>query len=82
MENIARIGIIGGGLAGLSAALALATAGAEVELFEAGELLGGRAATAGQIASDKEVEDFRYVSFGCDTNFLALCRQIGAERYL
>ncbi|MGH8629894.1 MAG: FAD-dependent oxidoreductase, partial [Burkholderiales bacterium] len=38
-----RVAVIGGGWAGMSAAVDLASAGAEVVVFEAGRVLGGRA---------------------------------------
>lgn len=40
-----RVAVVGGGLAGLTAALELQSAGAEVVVFEKGETLGGRAKT-------------------------------------
>src|SRR5436190_1939773 len=80
MDKVARIGIVGGGLAGMSAALALASRGLEVELFEGADRLGGRVATSRDPATGEETDDVLHVSFGWDTNFLQLCQQIGASK--
>lgn len=42
MKNQARVVIVGGGVGGLSAALELLQRGFEVELFDAGEIFGGK----------------------------------------
>jgi oxygen-dependent protoporphyrinogen oxidase len=41
-----RVAVVGGGISGVTAALELAEAGVEVDLYEAGERLGGRIATS------------------------------------
>lgn len=48
MSQIKTVGIIGGGLSGLAAGVALAKRGIQVELFEANEKLGGCCATTQQ----------------------------------
>ena len=40
-----RVAVVGGGIAGLAAAHALAEAGADVTLYEAGDRLGGKVRT-------------------------------------
>ena len=41
-----RVLVVGGGIAGLAAAVALVDAGSDVELWEAGPRLGGKIATS------------------------------------
>ena len=62
-----RVAVVGGGLAGLSAALRLKEAGARVELFERSRLLGGRA-TSFEI-DGVEVDNGQHV-------FLACCERV------
>ncbi len=75
-----RIAVAGGGLAGLSAALRLKEAGAHVELFERGRLLGGRA-TSFEI-DGIEVDNGQHVFLACCTEFIAFARAVGMEHAL
>ncbi|MBV9194144.1 MAG: FAD-dependent oxidoreductase [Solirubrobacterales bacterium] len=52
----ARVAVVGGGPAGMEAARALATAGHRVELFEAGERLGGQFRMAWRIPGKEDFE--------------------------
>ncbi|MCI0357998.1 MAG: hydroxysqualene dehydroxylase HpnE [Planctomycetaceae bacterium] len=74
MTNVA---IIGGGLAGLSAAAALAGRGLEIELFEAKRRLGGRAGSYLDRESGELVDHCQHVAMGCCTNYLDFCRRTG-----
>jgi len=68
--------VIGGGVAGLAAAVALAGAGAKVTLFERRPYIGGRAYSYEHPAIEETI-DSQHVVLGCCTNILDLCRQAG-----
>ncbi len=73
------VGIIGGGLAGLSAACALADAGYKVTLFERRAFLGGRASSYEHPGTGEVVDNCQHVLLGCCTNLLNLYRRLGVE---
>src|ERR671934_2262156 len=77
-----RVLIIGGGLAGLAAAAALAPRGFAVTLLEARGRLGGRASSFTDAASGQLVDTCQHVSMGCCTNLAHFCRTVGIDRYL
>jgi squalene-associated FAD-dependent desaturase len=72
-----RIVIVGGGLAGLAAAAALADSGASVTVLEARRKVGGRAASFEDPVAGGLVDACQHVAMGCCTNFLDLCRRAG-----
>jgi squalene-associated FAD-dependent desaturase len=74
-----RVVIVGGGLAGMSAAAALADSGMEIILLEAKRWLGGRAGSFEDPASGESVDHCQHVAMGCCTNFLDFCRRTGSE---
>jgi squalene-associated FAD-dependent desaturase len=74
--------VIGGGLAGLAAAVALAPRGFRVTLVEARNRLGGRAGSFHDPASGGLVDACQHVSMGCCTNLAHFCRTLGIDRYL
>lgn len=69
--------MIGGGLAGLACAVALAEAGIEVQLFEKRPRLGGRA-TSYTLPDGDEVDNCQHVTLGCCTNLDDFYRRAGA----
>jgi zeta-carotene desaturase len=71
--------VIGGGLAGLSSAVALAEAGCLVRLLEKRPRLGGRA-TSYTLPDGSEVDNCQHVTLGCCTNFADFCRRVGADK--
>ncbi|MGE0607534.1 MAG: hydroxysqualene dehydroxylase HpnE [Pirellulales bacterium] len=75
----ASLAIIGGGLAGLAAAAALAGRGLRVELFEARKKLGGRAGSFRDPATGEAVDHCQHVSMGCCTNLADFCRRTGID---
>lgn len=70
--------MIGGGLAGLSSAVALAEAGFRVRLLEKRPHLGGRA-TSYTLPDGSEVDNCQHLTMGCCTNLADFFRRIGAE---
>ncbi len=77
MQPVPRVVIVGGGLAGLAAAAALATEGVAVELLEAKRRLGGRAGSFVDRQTGELVDHCQHVAMGCCTNFLEFCRRTG-----
>jgi squalene-associated FAD-dependent desaturase len=69
--------VIGGGLAGLAASVALAEAGWRVRLFEQRPFLGGRAASY-VLPDGEHVDNCQHVTFGCCTNLEDFYRRVGA----
>lgn len=76
-----RVGIVGGGLAGMAAAAALAQRGLAVELFEARRQAGGRAASFRDPSTGELFDHCQHVSMGCCTNLTDLCQQAGLAAY-
>lgn len=74
-----RVAVVGGGLAGLAAAAALADAGCLVTLLEARRRCGGRAASFEDPVTGGLVDACQHVAMGCCTNFLDLCRWGGID---
>jgi squalene-associated FAD-dependent desaturase len=72
-----RVAIVGGGLAGLAAAAALADSGASVTVLESRRRAGGRAASFEDPVAGGLVDACQHVAMGCCTNFLDLCRRAG-----
>jgi squalene-associated FAD-dependent desaturase len=69
--------VIGGGLAGLSSAVALAEAGLQVRLLEKRPHLGGRA-TSYTLPDGGEVDNCQHVTLGCCTNLADFYSRVGA----
>ena len=73
--------VVGGGVAGMSAACALAEAGLRVKLVERRGYLGGRASSYRHPGVDEVIDNCQHVLFGCCTNLIGFYRRIGvAER--
>jgi zeta-carotene desaturase len=73
------VGIVGGGLAGLSAACALADAGYKVTLFERKSFLAGRASSYEHPGTGEVVDNCQHVLLGCCTNLLNFYRRLGVQ---
>ena len=73
--------VIGGGLAGLSSAVALAEAGFRVRLLEKRPHLGGRAASY-VLPGGEHVDNCQHVTLGCCTNLDDFYRRVGAANQI
>src|SRR5258708_1484027 len=73
------VAVIGGGVAGLAAATALAEAGRRVLVLEARGELGGRATAFIDRETGELVDNGQHVLFGCYRETFRLLRRIGAE---
>ena len=69
--------IIGGGIAGLAAAVALAEEGFQVTLYEKRALLGGRASSFIDPETGDRVDNCQHVTMRCCTNLEDFYRRIG-----
>lgn len=74
--------IIGGGLAGLAAASALAPRGFRVTLLESRGRLGGRASSFADSATGQLVDTCQHVSMGCCTNLAHFGDTLGIRRLM
>jgi hydroxysqualene dehydroxylase len=74
----ADVVVIGGGIAGLSAASRLAALGARVELLEARPALGGRTSTFTVPAMSGRADNGQHILMGCYDETRTFLRRIGA----
>lgn len=75
-----RVVIVGGGLAGLATAAALAPHGLAVTLLESRPRWGGRASSFVDHTTGEPIDNCQHVALGCCTNFLHFCRSVGIEQ--
>ncbi|NJP09827.1 MAG: 9,9'-di-cis-zeta-carotene desaturase [Leptolyngbyaceae cyanobacterium RU_5_1] len=76
-----RVAIVGAGLAGLAAAVELADAGHEVEIFEARSFMGGKVGSWVD-ADGNHIEMGLHVFFNNYANLFALMKKVGASESL
>lgn len=72
--------MIGGGLAGLSAACSLAEAGFQVRLLERRPYLGGRASSYVHPGTGEVIDNCQHVLLGHCTNLIAFYRRLGVDQ--
>ncbi|MGH9796415.1 MAG: hydroxysqualene dehydroxylase, partial [Candidatus Acidiferrales bacterium] len=77
MNSTKTVLVMGGGLAGLSCAVALAEEGFRVCLLEKRPHLGGRA-TSFTLPGGEEIDNCQHVTLGCCTNLADFYRRVGA----
>jgi squalene-associated FAD-dependent desaturase len=80
MSGSRRIAVVGGGLAGITAALALAEAGLPVSLYEARPRLGG--ATTSFQRDGLTVDNGQHVFLRCCTAYRELLNRLGTARHV
>src|SRR5437879_406044 len=71
--------VIGGGFAGLSAAVAMADRGMRVTVVESKPALGGRAYSFFDVDSHDAVDNGQHVLMGCYSETIAFLSRIGAR---
>ena len=77
-ETAGRIAIVGGGWAGMAAAVTLAAAGRPVTVFEAAQVLGGRARRVD--IDGRTIDNGQHILLGAYAQTLALLRTVHGER--
>lgn len=78
LENSSpTVTVVGGGVAGMSAACALAEAGFHVQIVERRGYLGGRASSYLHPGVNEVIDNCQHVLFGCCTNLAGFYRRIG-----
>jgi squalene-associated FAD-dependent desaturase len=71
--------VLGGGLAGMSAAWYLRRAGLDVHLFEARSKLGGRAGSFVDTSTGQTIDYCQHVGMGCCTHLIDFIQTLGAQ---
>src|SRR5437867_8405577 len=74
-----HVAVLGGGLAGMSAAIALAQEGCRVTLIEKRTVLGGRAGSHLDVSSGECVDNCQHVLMPCCTNLLDFYGRLGVR---
>jgi squalene synthase HpnD len=74
-----RVAVLGAGVAGLSAALALAEQGLTVDVYEAKNFPGGRASSLRDAPSGLTLDNGQHIVMGCYHAFLRLLDRLGAR---
>jgi squalene-associated FAD-dependent desaturase len=74
-----RVAVVGGGVAGLATACALAQDGYAVELFEQKPYVGGRASSYLHPGVGEVIDNCQHIILGCCTSVLDLLRRANAE---
>ena len=74
-----RVVVIGGGVAGIASAVALAGEGHTVTLLEAKAALGGRATSFKHAATGVMLDNGQHAVMGCYDEFLKLCDTLGVR---
>jgi squalene-associated FAD-dependent desaturase len=81
-SSIGRVLIVGGGLAGLSAAALLASHGVPSTIVESRRQLGGRATSFQDPTTGEWVDNCQHVTMGCCTYLADFCRRTDIARML
>jgi squalene-associated FAD-dependent desaturase len=77
LKHFDSVTVVGGGVAGMSAACALAEAGFRVRLVERRGYMGGRASSYLHPGVNEVIDNCQHVLFGCCTNLIGFYRRIG-----
>jgi zeta-carotene desaturase len=81
-QRAKTVTVIGGGVAGMSAACALAEAGLRVQVVERRGYLGGRASSYLHPGVGEVIDNCQHVLFGCCTNLVGFYKRIGAAEQI
>ncbi|HEX5234640.1 MAG TPA: hydroxysqualene dehydroxylase HpnE [Silvibacterium sp.] len=71
--------IVGGGVAGLAAACALADSGYRVQVLEARPYVGGRASSYEHPGTGEVIDNCQHILLGCCTNLIDFFRRLGVQ---
>lgn len=71
--------IVGGGVAGLAAACALADSGYQVRLLERRPYVGGRASSYEHPGAGEVIDNCQHILLGCCTNLIDLYQRLGVQ---
>lgn len=74
-----NVAIVGGGWAGLSAAVSAVRQGHSVRLFESAAVLGGRARSVHAPSLGRDIDNGQHIMLGAYTHTLALMRDLGLD---
>lgn len=74
--------VIGGGFAGISAALELADQGKSVQLFEKKRFLGGRAFSYQDPQTSESIDNGQHLLMGCYHHTLSLLKKLNTQEHL
>ena len=77
LDSQKTVAVVGGGVAGMSAACALAEAGLRVRVVERRGYLGGRASSYQHPGVSEVIDNCQHVLFGCCTNLIGFYKRIG-----
>ena len=77
IQHPSHVGIIGGGYAGMAAAVELTSRGVPVTVFESAKQLGGRA--RGVMHNDTQLDNGQHLLLGCYRETLRLIEQVGGN---
>ncbi len=77
-----RVAIVGGGVAGIAAALRLTDEGIHVTLLERSNRLGGRAGSFEDTTLDEAIDNCQHVALGCCTAYLGLLDRLGVSDHI
>ncbi|HEX2970929.1 MAG TPA: hydroxysqualene dehydroxylase HpnE, partial [Tepidisphaeraceae bacterium] len=77
-----RVIVIGGGLAGMAATVALESAGAQVTLIESRRFLGGRATSFQDPQTGQMLDNGQHVLLGCCTNLRDFYHRLNASHLI
>ncbi len=80
MAENASVAVIGGGLAGLAAALALGSAGHPVTVYEARPFLGGRATS--YAVNDVTIDNCQHILLRCCTNLIDFYQRLNVAEQI
>lgn len=69
--------VVGAGIAGIAAAIRLASAGQRTLLLESRKKLGGRATTHTDQSTGEAIDNCQHIAMGCCTNYLDLLDRLG-----
>lgn len=82
MRRDERVIVVGGGIAGIAAALRLSEHEVPVILLETRPRLGGRATSFTDPRNGEIIDNCQHVAMGCCTNYLDLCRRLGVDHHI